>query len=337
MGIVFSIEALKFHKLKEERFPRILFVILLAVNLFIAILSPGDRNFDALLQFLNDQIQLIGFNSTTESLTPSDIPLTKGNLIFLSVQILLFLFNIFMGLLYAGAYTSERLKQPAALGIKAMLRSLPKLILLVLMLIIPTILSSFLMWLPIIVILCGLSFMPFLFSEKRMSFFEAVKRSWTLTRTHKLSIFLSFFFLNAIKRLITMVVGYIAPDQMFILQVLMAFLTTIFALMKGRLLGLLYVFYTRQVTVLKSGFMVMTDMKDIFNDTLTPLPDDVFIPEIRNLSRYKENSKPSQSDSPFQLNDDHSIRGGSSQQDRPDASLPNEQEPSDRDQDMNGK
>ena len=52
LGIVFSIEALKFHKLKEERFPRILFVILLAVNLFIAILSPGDRNFDALLQFL---------------------------------------------------------------------------------------------------------------------------------------------------------------------------------------------------------------------------------------------------------------------------------------------
>ena len=68
----------------------------------------------------------------------------------------------------------------------------------------------------------------------------------------------------------------------------------------------------------KSGFMVMTDMKDIFNDTLTPLPDDVFIPEIRNLSRYKENSKPSQSDSPFQLNDDHSIRGGSSHKDRPD-------------------
>ncbi|HHX36505.1 MAG TPA: hypothetical protein GX717_00815 [Clostridiaceae bacterium] len=271
--------------------PQILFVLLLIVNLAVALFAPGDDNFDALMQFLSDQLQLIGFSPSAAQLTPSDIPLTRGNFIFIGFQTLLFFFNALIAVLYTGAYAAERIGQPASLGLRSMVRSIPKLILLVLALIIPALLSSFFMWLPIIVILCGVAFTPLLFSEKRLPFGSAIKQSWQLTRGHKLSIFASFFFLNAINRVIALVVGFMAPRNEMILTVLSVFLTVLFTLMKGRLLGLMYVFYTRQVTVLGSGFLVMADAKNLFEQPLKPLPDDVFVPEIKEMSQYQESGR----------------------------------------------
>ena len=271
--------------------PQILFVLLLIVNLAVALFAPGDDNFDALMQFLSDQLQLIGFSPSAAQLTPSDIPLTRGNFIFIGFQTLLFFFNALIAVLYTGAYAAERIGQPASLGLRSMVRSIPKLILLVLALIIPALLSSFFMWLPIIVILCGVAFTPLLFSEKRLPFGSAIKQSWQLTRGHKLSIFASFFFLNAINRVIALVVGFMAPRNEMILTVLSVFLTVLFTLMKGRLLGLMYVFYTRQVTVLGSGFLVMADAKNLFEQPLKPLPDDVCT-EIKEMSQYQSRVEP---------------------------------------------
>lgn len=275
LSLLFVIESLPFYRLKSEWTSRVLFLLTLAANLLVGLFNPGDADFSALGQYAQDQLQLLQVG--TAYVEPALPPISAGNLIFIASVLMLNLFNLFIMLLYTGAYTAERLGQPDGSGIRAMLRALPKFVLLILVLAVPAILSSLLFWLPIIVLISGLCFAPMFYSQKRMGFSAGLRNSWSATRYKKFSIFVSFLYLSLLIELLTLVTTLLFRGAPGAEVWVGAFLTALVTLIRGRLLGVLFTFFMYQSDRLEGRMLSKADVMDLFAETLKPAPDDRFV------------------------------------------------------------
>lgn len=291
MSFAFALEALKFHRLKNEKIVRILFLILLAMNAAFYFWPPGDPDLSKVARYISEQLQLSQFDNGSSLFTELP-PFTRGNLIYIGCSVLVYLVGVLIGLLYSGAYAAERIGQKATLGLVSMLKAFPKVILLGLIILVPAILSSILMWIPLIIFLSGACFAPLLYSEKRQRLFLGLAVSWQFTYRKKFTIFLSFILISLASDGILMVLALLLPKSAQVIGVLAIFINSVFTLVGGRLLGILYVFFTRQTMDLPNGIVITSDPTEIFTVELRPTGSDVFVMDGK-LGEVKHEEKQS--------------------------------------------
>ncbi len=273
MGTAFTIESIKFYKTKSQWFVRAIFLLALALNLGFSLFPIGDNNFSALMLYTDEVSQnMMSYAMNPQALAALPAPLSQGNIVFMISYLILQLVNLTLVLTYAGGYSAERVGKLAGEGIKRMLISLPKVLLLLLILIIPALFSSFLFWIPLIVLVCALCFAPLFYSEHGMGFVAGLKESIRRTKGRKLYIFVSFALLGILFDLASLLV----PDNPAITQWILPFFDVLLILMRGRLLGLLYVFFYRQVGDLETGAHTGLNARELFDEVLEPGPGEVW-------------------------------------------------------------
>ncbi len=276
MTLLFFREALKFYKLKSERLVQVLFLLVLGINLFAALQPFGDNDFSGFFRSVDELLLAVRMGRSPDW---SDLYLTSGNLITLAIQGLALLFNLLLLLLYAGAYSAERIGAAGSKGAVAMLKAWPKCLVVILLLALVAGMTSFLMFIPFAVLASGFSFSFFFFSEKKLSLGAGLSRSWRATMRRKLIITLNVISVRFILSFLSnLLLALFAPWQGARLW-LLPLITTVTVLICGRLLGLMYVFFTRQTFTLGQGktTLVISDVQVLFEDELAPLPDDLFL------------------------------------------------------------
>lgn len=248
MSFVLAIEALKFYKLKQERLVQAMFLLCFAINAAGLLFPIGNTDFSNLNAWLtrNMTLDLSGLNNQV-SYPPA---LSNGNLLFLASQAVILLINIFFSYFYAAAYSAERDGLPASKGIKTMARSLPKQFLLLLLIIVPAFLGIFMFLIPVLIGSFIILFTPMLIAERRMKLNTAISDSYILTRHRKFYLFLSFVLVNMFINLLERLVLGIAGSNSLALVLLLAMVMAIAAMMRGRLIGLTYVFFAKQLRYL---------------------------------------------------------------------------------------
>lgn len=248
MSFILAIEALKFYKLKQERLVQAMFLLCFALNALSMLFPLGDTNFANLDAWLTRSLSLdFSGQLGVISYPPA---LTTGNLIFIASQILLMIVNLFFSYFYAAAYSAERDGMPASKGIKTMARSLPKQLLLLLLLIVPAFLSVFLLFIPVVVGSMIILFAPLLIAERRQSLSLAISDSHVLTKHRKFYLFLAFMLVNMFVGMLERFVGFVSGSNSLAWILLYAMIAAIAAMMRGRLIGLTYVFFSKQLRYL---------------------------------------------------------------------------------------
>lgn len=248
MSFILAIEALKFYKLKQERLVQAMFLLCFGINCLSMLFPLGDTNFTNLDAWVNRSLTL-DFTGQTGMISYPPA-LSNGNLIFLGSQVLLLIVNIFFSYFYAAAYSAERDGLPASKGIQTMARSLPKQLLLLLLIIVPAFLSMFFLFIPIIIGSMMILFAPLLIAERRQKLNVAISDSYILTKHRKFYLFLSFMLVNMFISILERLIAMIAGSNSLAWILLIAMVSAIAAMMRGRLIGLTYVFFAKQLRYL---------------------------------------------------------------------------------------
>ncbi len=243
-----ALEALKFYKLKQERLVQILFLLCFGLNV-VSILNPlGDTNFNNLTAWMSRYLTLTP--NGDQGLVSYPPALSSGNLIFLGTQVLVLILNLFFSYFYAAAYSAERDGLPAMKGVMSMFRSLPKQLLFLLLLIIPAFFSVFMLMIPLIVGSMMIIFVPLLLAERRLKISDAINSSYQLTKHRKFYVFFSFVLIGMFISIIESISRTIAGRNQLAWILLASLISAVSALMRGRLIGLCYVFFGKQLRYL---------------------------------------------------------------------------------------
>lgn len=269
MSFAFTIEALKFDKMKQRLFVRILFLVALGINLAFSLFPIGSDNFDA----LNYYVATVNENPMKYAMNPALLadlpkPISGANILYLVGYVVLQLINFSMMLFYAGGYSAERVGRSATEGLKRMVTALPKVFLILLLLVVPAVFSAFFFWIPLFIIACTICFVPFFYSEHKMKFWDAVTAGARVTKGRKLQIFIAF----ALLRFFSNVLFFVLPDNEGMLIWFVPLINVLMLLMRGRLLGLLYVFYYRQARSFGNTEYTSIELQDLFDEVLRPGP-----------------------------------------------------------------
>lgn len=97
-------EALKIDDLNRKWGVRVLFLVLLCLEFSFYFFDIGDSNFEAFYSFYNG---LISNPSAAQYITYSQIPLTRGNLIYLAYNLFVILANVVGSFIYCGLYIKD--------------------------------------------------------------------------------------------------------------------------------------------------------------------------------------------------------------------------------------
>ena len=248
MSFVIAIEALKFYKLKQERLVQVLFLFCFGLNA-VSILYPiGDTDFSSLSAWMTRSMTLMQTGESHMILYPP--ALSGGNLLFLGTRMLVLIANLFVSYFYAAAYSAERDGMPAMKGVKNFTRSLPRLLLLLLLLIVPAFLSMFLLMIPFVLGALMFVFAPLLITEQRLKIGDALQQSYELTRGRKFYLFFSFVLISVFTSILENITRAISGNNQLTWVLLSSLVTAISALILGRLIGLCYVFFGKQLRYL---------------------------------------------------------------------------------------
>lgn len=248
MSFILAVEALKFYKLKQERLVQLLFLLCFALNATSILFPVGDTDFHNLQAWVSRSLELD--NTTSSNLISYAPALSGGNLLFLASQAVLLLLNLLFSYFYAAAYSAERDGLPAIKGIKSMFRSLPKLLLYVLLLIVPAFFSLFFLLVPLIIGSLVLLFVPLFIAERKIKLSSAISYSYLLTKHRKVHLFFSFFLISMFVSLIEQFGRMISGSNNLTWILLASLISALAAMMRGRLIGLCYVFFTKKLRYL---------------------------------------------------------------------------------------
>ena len=268
MSLMFVMEALRFHKLRDQLLVQVLFIITLLVQALFNLFPPGNPDFQPFLAALTE---LPTGRTNIWSVINS---LNISHLIYLGVSVLLSLFNVLMLLLYAGGLVSELDGFPATRGAFAMLRKIPQLLVFGLLLLVPFILSSAFMMIPFIILLTFLAFAPLFMSSKNLKLGPSMSESIRLTQGTKFNLFLSFLLLSFIFGLPQAVILALVPANRFSQGLITAFFSALQVLMRGRLLGLFFVYFVNRYPLGAAGFYVPGDPRKLFAEVGRDVPDE---------------------------------------------------------------
>ena len=251
-------EALRFHKLKDQLFVQVLFIITLIVQALFNLFPPGDPNFQPYL------IAVIQIPTGEANLATVLSTLDMSHVIYFAASFVLGLFTTLVMLVYAGALVSEADGFPALRGAFSMLRRIPALLALGLLLLVPFILSLAFMLIPFLVILTFLAFTPLFLSSKKLKLGASMSESIRLTQGVKLNLFLSFFLLTFLFNLPQSIALALVPLNRFSQGLITAFFSALLALMRGRLLGLYFVYFVNRFPLGAAGFYRPGDPRKLF-------------------------------------------------------------------------
>lgn len=245
MGLVFAVEAIKFHKLKQEWLVRLLFLMSLALGLVPLVFERGFKAYQEVAIRLQSLMETRGMEQFLNLRQAMNADFYS----YVMVLGLAALIQILLIYLYATAYVSER----QGLSIRSALLSFAKITwifvgLLCLMGLL-ALFSSFLFFLPLIVVTLLLLFVPLILIEekcqaKKLSLMEALSKSMELGRGRKFAIFSSFVFLHLVVMLIMSFLDGPFSENRQALILLSAFFSACLTLMQGRLIGIYYHFFS---------------------------------------------------------------------------------------------
>ena len=94
-------EMFKIDKLGKRIFVRILFIVMVLLNLGLIIYPIGDTNFDAYVSWMN---KVMENPSILDNLNLDTVPLTDGNIIFLCTVFIVFMLDLASSWLYTGVF-----------------------------------------------------------------------------------------------------------------------------------------------------------------------------------------------------------------------------------------
>ena len=235
MGFAVVLESLKFYKLKHENTVRLWFVLLYALNIIIYFLPFVDMDFSDFYYFLND---FMADGHTTLTLT--DV-VSAGNYAFIGLNLLMSLINAFFGLMYATLYIGEYKGLSVGESTRRSLAAAPRIILLGLLLLVPALLSAYLLFVPVIVFALMMYFMPLTLALEKQKLAEAMNSSYQSTRGKKVFIFLQAVLLSMIISIPRNLILRIVPLDLIPTAIVATFFTVLQTFMQARLMGFLYV------------------------------------------------------------------------------------------------
>lgn len=234
MSFAIILESLKFYKLKHEKTIRLWFVILYALNIAVFFLPFIDTDFSGFVYFLND---FATDGQTT--LTIFDV-MTAGNWLFIAFSILLTLINAFFGLMYATLYAGERTGLSPGQATLRTLTATLRLLLLGLLLLVPALLSAYLLFMPVIVFAFMMYFLPLSLTIGRQKLPEAMHTSYVSGRRQKLFIFAQVVLLSMIISIPRGLILRLIPMELIPTAIVTTFFTVAQVMIQARLMGFLY-------------------------------------------------------------------------------------------------
>lgn len=269
-------EIFRIDALGKRIFVRVLFVLLIALNLYFIFFPIGDTNFDVYMAWMNKIIESGDYSSITSL---DSIPLTKGNYIFLGISLLVGYIDIMASWLYTGVFirTYRLRKQPN----KAI--SIGKLIFRFIFLslisaIVLSIFSVFVLYLFLffIIIFPYLIMFPacYLSGDRSLvgsfrGMFEVTK-GYYLTNSRNLSLLLFVYFIFDI------ILELLANISIATRAAMVPFVNVFLLLALGRYVGIIYI----RMLQLPGGFRIIVnpDMSELENmmkkDNDVPTPDE---------------------------------------------------------------
>ncbi len=259
-----ALDCLKFYKLKSEGTVRSLFVILYLMFLAFDIFPIGEvPDYAGILVFL-------------QSGSNADFPeISTGNLYYVLSLLVFSLITSLFSVVYATAFVSEKEGFPARKGIVDTLRKIPQLFGFILILVVPAMISSVFIFIPLIYLYYSLFVAPILITEGKMGIFSAMSESLRSTRGYKFSIFFTQIVVNMIINIPVSIfeMGFIFGGQGSYLasSLVLSFFRASRVLVIGRLIGHFYIMIVKQrkdvlsVPVADEGKSPAQDSND--NDT----------------------------------------------------------------------
>lgn len=239
MNLLLLFETIKFHRVKQESAVRTLFLVCYLINIGVYFFPGSDPDLTGLL----DAMQSISQGVMT---TPV---LTSGNLLFIGLSTAAALLTLLCTYTYAALFAGEREEKSTQEIMASLFKAMPSLVLCGILLIVPALFSVFLMFIPMLVILTALYFLPLnlILGRKRLT--EAMASSVKDTRHAKMIILLQYLMLLIMMNLPETLLINMLPVTGLATALIAAFFVAAKAMMRGRLMGIFYLNLVKKVPI----------------------------------------------------------------------------------------
>ncbi len=242
MTLLILFESLKIHKLRHERTIQLWFVLLYVINLLPLVLPVGDKDFTGLVLALDEMLAgRLPARPAWELLSP-------GNWLVLGLMLLTTLITLFFSLLYATLFVGEREGMTPATAFKSSGRAFFWLVLLGLVLFLPAMLSAFLAFIPLLIFVFMMYFLPLYLSLTKKQLLPAMQASYEATKKKKIYIFFRILLLSFIVQLPQNLIQNLGLSA-WPYYALTTFFVCLQAFVQGRLMGILYLFIVKNIPI----------------------------------------------------------------------------------------
>lgn len=241
MALIIILESLKFHKLKHERALQIGFVCLFLLNFSILVLPVGDRDFTRLFTAFDS---LMAGNLAVQ---PAWELLNQGNMLLIGLMLLMNLVMLFFSFVYATLFVGEHDGMTTGQAVLHCLKALPAIFLLVLVMLLPAIVSVIFAFIPVLVFLLMMYFLPLNLSLDGNSISEAIRRSIEMTSKQRLFILFQTILLSLALTLPQNLLLSFSSQNQIVYAAISCFFIVIRSFAQGRLMGILYLFLVKKV------------------------------------------------------------------------------------------
>lgn len=243
MTLLLLLESLKFYKVRHERTIQIWFVLLYALNVLVFLIPAGDRDFSRLFAVMDEMM-----NGRLPTVPAWDL-LSPGNFLVLGISLAASLITIFFGWMYAVLMVGEADAMTPGQVFSRCLKALPALVLFAVLLLVPAMLSVLLAFIPLLIFLLMMYFLPLNLTIQKQNLVQAIQASYEATSHKKFMIFLQVVLLSFIISLPQNLILNLAPIGGLPYVLIMSFFIVLRALVFGRLMGLLYLFMVKKVPI----------------------------------------------------------------------------------------
>lgn len=241
MNLAIILEALKFYKLKNAKTIQIWFVLLYALNILVFVLPNSDTDFSAFLRAQDSMLATLTFDQSAILL------LTPGNWFFLGMSFFMQLLGAFFSLMYATLYVGEFDSMSPRQAFIRSLSTVPKMLILAVLILIPAIVSAFLFFIPLVVFAIMIYFLPLMLSLDKQPLFKAIQQSFADTRGKRLFIFAQVFLLSMFISLPGGLILDVIPGGRISYAIVSVFFGVLATFMQGRMMGILYLILVKKV------------------------------------------------------------------------------------------
>lgn len=227
---------------------RVLFLVLLLLNLKHLLIPFGDSNLDPFIEWYSSDLSIADYASFSEMI--SDMHITSGNLLYLGLSMLLILFNVVCVYVYAGLYVRQMRKQRLEISSNShQLKpiSLPRMYGRIILFILFTVAVLMLFFIQIyilsfimIFIIPILALIPMFYISGDKGFFVSFYYAFRFVRLYLMEMSILFVGFYATTALLSLVTSALSVNSMTIASVVDAFAFAYVICVMGRAIGFTY-------------------------------------------------------------------------------------------------